>query len=855
MKAGPHKHTWDHMMRAMNPKTEVEPAGMPALRSTSVFRMKAVRCARVLAGLLGGMVALSDSGADVLLYDDFSGPVVDSSRWFIPTWTGPSDGTFIGRTQFRCAQNSPLPSCNAGSAAISVETYNPTGFFFYGTDLISARSFSVGQGLDITIRARMNTATPGIVAGLFLYALKPGSSTLHDEIDFELLTNTNQPQTNIYADEPLGVGHPQFVSYASGAATDYHTYAIRWLPNQVSWFIDGALVRTSTNNVPTGPMRLHLNAWVPDSGWPQAYSAALQPTAWPGSNQMFSMSVDSVLVQTITAPAQMLSPANGSTNGGASVSFTWSSGTNVTAYALWVGSAPGAHDMHALALGTNLSQTLVLPAVDGLVYVRLWSLIDGTWQGADYSYMTPAPVKAAMVSPAVGSTNTSASMTLQWNSGVGVSQYALWVGSASNAYDLAALPLGTHLSHTLSMPVDGRTLWVRLWSLINGRWQYNDCAYRAFTAVRARFANPSNGATLGGTNVTLSWDAGVGVSQYALWVGSAPGAHDLYAQLEGTNLSRQLSLPSNGSRLYVKLWSLINGSWVGNNYEFTSYTASAPAAMLNPAPGATNSSGTVIYNWSRGTNVTAYALWFGSELGTYGLGAFMEGTTLTATVNGLPVDGSPLYVRLWSLMDGNWQSNDYFYQNSATGGTPKAVMTSPAMGSVLGGNSATFHWTAGTNAAGYAIWAGSAPGAYDVAAVPLGTNLTATVTGLPVDGRRLFVRLWSLVGGQWQHNDYVYMAATATALAQMTSPANGTTNSSGTVTLNWSAGVGVNQYAIWVGSLPGGCDLSAVSLGTNLTTTLNGLPEDGGPIYVRLWSLVSGVWKYVDYFYMACLSL
>jgi beta-glucanase (GH16 family) len=241
--------------------------------------------------------------AATLLYDDFSGNIVSSSTWYIPTWVSPTDGTFVGRTQFRCTQNSSLPATNDSNAIISVESYNPTGFSFYGTDLISNQSFPLEKGIHITVRAKMNTSTPGIVGGIFLYALKPGSTTFHDEIDFELLTNLpNGTQTNIYSNEPLGAGHPQFVSYTSGSITDYHTYEIKWQSNRVSWFIDGNLVRTDTSHVPAGPMNFHLNIWVPDSGWDEAYSPTLQPTTTASSNQVYWMSVDSVNIQSIPAP-------------------------------------------------------------------------------------------------------------------------------------------------------------------------------------------------------------------------------------------------------------------------------------------------------------------------------------------------------------------------------------------------------------------------------------------------------------------------------------------------------------------------------------------------------------------------
>jgi beta-glucanase (GH16 family) len=240
--------------------------------------------------------------AATLLFDDFSGNIVSSLNRHIPTWVSPTDGTFIGQTQFRCTQNSSLPAAKDSNAINTVESYNPTGFSFYGTDLISNQVFSLGEGIHITVRAKMNASTPGIVGGIFLYALKPGSTTLHDEINFELLTNLpSGVQTNIYSNKPLGRGHPQFVAYTSGSITDYHIYEIKWQPNKVSWFINGNLVRTETKYLPAGPMYFHLNIWVPDSDWEEAYSPDIEPTPYPSLNQIFSMSVDSVNIRSIAS--------------------------------------------------------------------------------------------------------------------------------------------------------------------------------------------------------------------------------------------------------------------------------------------------------------------------------------------------------------------------------------------------------------------------------------------------------------------------------------------------------------------------------------------------------------------------
>lgn len=252
--------------------------------------------------------------AETLFHDGFNnGDRVCPCRWHIPTWRWDGDGTYVGRTQFRCVP-SPLPEIINGNAIILLETYNPTAtngnWSFYGTDLISNQLFSLEEGVHITVRAKIDTSTRGIVGGIFLYALKPGSSTIHDEIDFELITNLpNRFQTNIYSNEPLGEGNPILLSYNSGTIRDYHIYEIKWQPNKVSWLVDGRLVRTVTRNVPEGPMYFHLNAWVPGSEWAIAYNHNLQPSSSASSNQRFQMSVDYVHIQSIpTMPGKSMAP-------------------------------------------------------------------------------------------------------------------------------------------------------------------------------------------------------------------------------------------------------------------------------------------------------------------------------------------------------------------------------------------------------------------------------------------------------------------------------------------------------------------------------------------------------------------
>ena len=123
--------------------------------------------------------------------------------------------------------------------------------------------------------------------------------TLHDEIDIEFLTNNvNKVYSNVYSNEPMGVGHPDSVVFTS-SITDYHIYSIEWLPTGVTWKIDGNVFRTSSIS-PKGPMRFDLNAWASDIYWKAAYNGSLQWTNIASENKTYSMIVDYVRVDSLT---------------------------------------------------------------------------------------------------------------------------------------------------------------------------------------------------------------------------------------------------------------------------------------------------------------------------------------------------------------------------------------------------------------------------------------------------------------------------------------------------------------------------------------------------------------------------
>ena len=97
-------------------------------------------------------------------------------------------------------------------------------------------------------------------------------------------------------------------------------------------------------------------------------------------------------------------------------------------------------------------------------------------------------------------------------------------------------------------------------------------------------------------------------------------------------------------------------------------------------------------------------------------------------------------------------------------------------------------------------------------------------------------------------NDGTGLGTTTPALG-LVSPAPSTALGSSTATFQWT-GTGVQEFWLTVGTTLGGYDVYSASLGLAHQATVEGLPvQSNGTIYVRLWTLVGGIWHYTDYQY------
>jgi sugar lactone lactonase YvrE len=469
-----------------------------------------------------------------------------------------------------------------------------------------------------------------------------------------------------------------------------------------------------------------------------------------------------------------------------------------------------------------------------------------------YTIITPAQ----LTTPAPGSVLPGASATFAWTPGNLATHFELWLGTtgvgSSDIYNSGNVTVTSE--NVTTLPTDGLPVYARLLWLINGTWHSADYTYTASgSPTPATLNTPTPGSTLTSSSVTFTWLPGSGVSHYEFWVGTTGvGSSNLYNSGNVTATSANVSgLPTNGTTVYARLYSLISGTWQSSDYTYTGGTAT-PAQLSTPAPGGTLTSTSVAFTWLPGNNATQFELW----MGTTGVGSsnlYNSGVTTatSASVTDLPGNGETVYARLYWLINGSWSSADYTY--TAYGSPTLATMSTPTSGSVLSGLSQAFTWNPGNTATHFELWVGTTGvGSSNVYNSGNVTVTTETVTGLPTNGEPFYVRLYSLINGGWQSNDYTYTANGSPTPATMSTPTPGNVLSGSSQAFTWSPGNIATHFELWVGTTGVGSSNVYNSGNVTVTTeTVTGLPTNGEPLYVRLYSLINGSWSSADYTYTA----
>ena len=199
--------------------------------------------------------------------------------------------------------------------------------------------------------------------------------------------------------------------------------------------------------------------------------------------------VISVMTLTLQPP---LAPTATAVTNLASSGFTgnWSSVSGATGYRLDVSTSSSfssyVSGYQSLNVGNVFSKSVSGLSASKAYYYRVRAYNGAGTSGNSnvISVTTSSITLAQMLSPSPGppgSTFTSSTVTFSWTAGVSVAQYFLYLGNSLGTNDIYGASQGLNHSVTVSnIPTDGRTIYVRLWSMINGAWYYLDYTYKAF---------------------------------------------------------------------------------------------------------------------------------------------------------------------------------------------------------------------------------------------------------------------------------------------------------------------------------------------------------------------------------------
>jgi hypothetical protein len=200
----------------------------------------------------------------------------------------------------------------------------------------------------------------------------------------------------------------------------------------------------------------------------------------PASSQRSSKAYDMIAHASSLDPrAYLISPAEGNTLALAQ-NFSWTAGYQAQDYSIWIGSCQDCTDLLDQDLGLAQSVNAYLPTDGRVLFVTLFTSYGGNWYWVDYQFVarTFQQQPAQMISPVSGST-LSSTQTFTWTEATYVDQYYFWIGNCQDCNDILDESEGHSQSRILSLPTDGRTIYVSLFSYISGQWYWYDYQYRA----------------------------------------------------------------------------------------------------------------------------------------------------------------------------------------------------------------------------------------------------------------------------------------------------------------------------------------------------------------------------------------
>jgi hypothetical protein len=430
----------------------------------------------------------------------------------------------------------------------------------------------------------------------------------------------------------------------------------------------------------------------------------------------------------------------------------------------------------------------------------------------------------AITSPSPGSTLSSSSATFQWSSGTSVTEFFFYVGTSLGTNDLYGQSQGLNQSVTVNnLPVNGSTLYVRLWWQIAGLWYTADYTYTAATScsygISPSSASPSASSGSGSFSMTAgsgcSWSASTAYS----WIhttssGSGNGTVNYTYDANTSTSSRSGTIMAGGQTF------TITQAGVPCSYSISPTSASPNASSGSGSFSMTAGSGC---SWSAST---AYS-WIHTTSSGSGNGTVSythDANTSTSSRSGTITAGGQAFTITQAGVSCSYSISPSSASPGASSGSGSFSMTA---GSGCSWSASTAYGWIQTSSSG----SGNGTVNYTYDANTSASSRSGTITA----------------GGQ----TFTITQAGAVATPSITSPSPGSTLASSSTTFQWTSAAGVTNFYLSVGTSLGGFDIYGQYLGLDLSTPVTALPTDGSTLYVRLYWATTAGWQSADYTYTA----
>lgn len=279
-----------------------------------------------------------------------------------------------------------------------------------------------------------------------------------------------------------------------------------------------------------------------------------------------------------TGLAHLIQPANGAINVDPGASFIWNSVSNAQAYSLGIGTSVGAQDVWSS--GSVQSTHLNVPhlATNTLYYAHLGTRKSNTWYYVDTTFTTGLAT-AALTYPVNGATNVDPWAPFTWTTVSDAQFYLLWIGKSEGDSSIYRSGFLQTTSQTVSGLHQNTTYWARLFTETSHGSSYTDSTFTTGLGL-AHLITPADQASSVDPFQPFAWNSVPGAQGYYIYVGTTPGATDIYnsAALVPSYTSWFVPGLLGGQTYYVTLWTQLNNAWTAVASSFSTAPQSLPSS-------------------------------------------------------------------------------------------------------------------------------------------------------------------------------------------------------------------------------------------------------------------------------------